>query len=168
MAYTFEKYKEDLINFHYYPCDKDKTEERKALVERLGDDYLHELYDTAYEVALFLVKKIESEGKSFRGDVYTRASLDFDSTYIYTNCTGGYSPDKIIKLDEDGAPLTEFSYLALSTFLQGFRIYEDEEEITEEDDFGGVTYVYPILKVSTDEKNFAKTLDLLEGGKLGR
>lgn len=153
MDYTFKQYKNDLIDYYKYPYDKDKKEERRKIIDSLGDEYLYSLYNNSINMCKIILKKMKEENSRFNSVIFTQIELTDDYQEINTNCIGGWVPDCLYKaknLDNDNY----FSLLILNKVLTNFMIYEDVINEYYEDDDIGINYYYPIFCISSKADNF--------------
>jgi len=110
----FEDYKNYLINYCVYPCDKNETKmmERKRLIElRYSDDKLREIVsDTENFIRTYFEESLQ-ENK----EIYS-VPLCYDNEEIFTNCTGGWHPDTLIPISPINEDIKISQYI-LKTFL---------------------------------------------------
>jgi len=132
MLININEYKEYLINYFMYPCDntpEKRLENKKLLEQKYSDEYLEEIIrNTEDFIIRFLEICLEED------TTYIRIPLEFKVNYVFTNCTGGWSPDMFVPIDsiDEGKNISKH---LLHRFLgEGFHIYFDENVVEYYDD----------------------------------
>jgi hypothetical protein len=101
MEYSYEEYKDHLINYYVWECDKlgEKTAERRERIEKYGDDFLKSVVNKTIEVCRIILEKMKTENKVYERKIFSEFFVEEHSILIDTNCTGGHSPDRLYRFE---------------------------------------------------------------------
>jgi len=166
--FDFDSYKEHLISYYYHECDNNifSREKRKTILEtQYTDEFLLEIIENTERFIKVLIERTANSDRTF-----IEFEIWGEHNYIFTNCTGGWSPDKLIPIFSDVEDAYISKYL-LSDFLgKDFRIDFDanvEEIIDDEDDdiiIGGIYYT-PKMIIVGDLKTLSEKYNKLQREK---
>lgn len=151
---TYRNYLED---FYVYPCDKNNKEQRKKYVDKYSDEELSKIIENTKLFIIYLFEKLENENYVNKDNTFTSIKISDKQIYIFTNCTGGSSPDVLYNPLDFGEDFY-VSYYLLNKFLEGFIIYENFETFEEYDEDDSIGYFVDETELvfSTKKSNFRK------------
>ena len=156
--FNLENYKEHLIKFYRYECEKDAYLERVPYIERIGDSTLQKYIDDTKTFCYILLDKLKREYRIFEGSIFTKIDIEEDRKSIFTNLRGGWSPDTIYHYCTKEYDLNISRYL-MNRFFENARIYLDEDEIETCDGEIYNIYCYPVIHISMNENKFQELYD---------
>ena len=148
--FNLDNYKEYLISYYHYECDNSdsKKENRRILIEQRysDDDLLEIIHNTKKFIEILMERTINSNR------TYIEFEISGDNKNIFTNCTGGYSPDTLIPIFTDDEDNYISKYLLKQFLGSSFMVDFDanvEEVIDEDDDMviGSIYYTPKIVIV---------------------
>ncbi len=149
-----QTYKEHLIDFYRWPVDANKRVIREQAIARIDDSRFQKILENTEEFALYLLEKMKEENSVYQDTIYISFTTS-EEKWIDNQCGGGFPADVLYPVVEFGEDYFVSKYL-LTTFLENFRIWYDNdviEEYDEREDVGGFRPNYQ-LSVSTTLANF--------------
>ena len=127
--FDFEAYKNDLINYCYYPCDRNEENSTKRadfIAKHYTDEYLNDIIKNTQKFSGDILKLLKKENKIRDGQIYTEVVL-FERGYISNNCSGGWNADRLFFIDETNKPIS--MYLLEKFFGKDWVFLDTDERV---------------------------------------
>lgn len=166
--FSLEDYKNYLISFYYYECDNNivSREKRRTILEtHYTDEFLSDIIHNTESFIMYFLEQVIN-----REENYISFELFNDQRHIFTNCTGGYSPDYLIPISCGLEDKYISKYLLQKYLGSNFRIdFDDDiEEILDDVDedivIGGI-YCTPKMIITGNFSSLQEKYDALKKQK---
>lgn len=163
--FDLDSYKKHLISYYYYERDNNPTsyEERRTLIERqYSDEDLLEIIKNTERFIEILIQRTANSNRTF-----IEFEIFGDDQHVFTNCTGGWSPDTLIQIFSDGKEAYISRYLLKQFLTDNFRLEfggDIEENIDDSDDdiVIGAMYYTPKMIIVGDFTKLSEKYNKLQ------